>query len=202
MRHVTVENLINYADGQASDVEKSTLDSHLTGCKECTNLKQEFQALITRLREDSSFEPPTELVQWGINLFQPVMQPVAGGLRKIIASLVFDTFDQPMLAGVRRVGAPPRQLLFRAGDVDVDVKIESMEANDRITLVGQVLASAAKFFDNTPVKLESHGIVRYRTRTNVVGEFSFDEVPKDTYHLSVDLPEGQITLFCVHRGNS
>ncbi len=202
MRHVTAENLINYMDGQASDVEKSTLDTHLNSCKECTELKQEFHALITRLREDSSFEPPADLVQWGVNLFQPLMQPTAGGLRKMIASLVFDTFDQPMLAGVRRVGAAPRQLLFRAGDVDVDVKIESMEANDRITLVGQVLSSATKFFDNTPVKLESHGIVRYRTRTNVVGEFSFDEVPKDTYHLSVDLPEGQITLFCVHRGNS
>ena len=202
MRHVTVENLMNYMDGQVSDVEKPTLESHITSCKECTELKQEFQALITRLREDSSFEPPAELVQWGVNLFQPVMQPQVGGLRKIIASLVFDTFEQPMLAGIRRVGAPPRQLLFRAGGVDVDVKIESMEANDRITLVGQVLSSAAKFFDNTPVKLESHGIVRYRTRTNLVGEFSFDEVPKDTYHLSVDLPEGQITLFCVHRGNS
>jgi hypothetical protein len=202
MRHVTVEDLMNYMDGQGSDVEKSTVQTHLTTCRECTELNQEFHALVTRLREESSFEPPTELIQWGINLFQPVMQPAAGGLRKIIASLVFDTFDQPMLAGVRRVGAPPRQLLFRAGDVDVDVKIESMEANDRITLVGQVLSSATKFFDNTPVKLESHGIVRYRTRTNVVGEFSFDEVPKDTYHLSVDLPEGQITLFCVHRGNS
>lgn len=202
MRHVTLENLINYMDGQASDVEKSTLETHLLDCHDCVELNQEFHVLMNRLREDSSFEPPAELVQWGINLFQPVMQPQAGGLRKIIASLVFDTFDQPMLAGVRRVGAPPRQLLFRAGDVDVDVKIESMEANDRITLVGQVLSSATKFFDNTPVKLECHGIVRYRTRTNVVGEFSFDEVPKDTYHLSVDLPEGQITLFCVHRGNS
>ena len=203
MRHITVENLINYLDGQPTDVEKSTLDSHVAACTECSELKQKFQALMTRLREDSSFEPPAELVQWGINLFQPVMQVESKGtLRKIIASLVFDTYDQPALAGVRRVGAPPRQLLFRAGDVDVDVKIESMEANDRITLVGQVLSSTAKFFDNTPVKLESHGIVRYRTRTNVVGEFSFDEVPKDTYHLSVDLPEGQITLFCVHRGNS
>ena len=93
-------------------------------------------------------------------------------------------------------------MLFRAGAVDVDVKIESMEANDRITLVGQVLSDGAKFFDNTPVKLESHGIVRYKTRTNVVGEFTFDEVPKDTYHLTVDLPEGQITLFCVHRTRS
>jgi len=193
---------MNYMDGQASDVDKSTIETHLTGCKECAEVKQEFQSLISRLQDDSAFEPPTELVKWGVDLFQPVMQPKVGGLRRFIASLVFDTFDQPMTAGVRRVGAPPRQLLFRAGDVDVDVKIESMEANDRITLVGQVLSSATKFFDNTPVKLESHGIVRYRTRTNVVGEFSFDEVPKDTYHLSVDLPEGQITLFCVHRGNS
>jgi len=202
MLHVSAENLMNYMDGHISDVEKSTMETHLLSCKNCAELGQELRVLVSRLREDSSFEPPAELVEWGINLFQPVMQPAVGGLRKIIASLVFDTFDEPMLAGVRRVGAPPRQLLFRAGDVDVDVKIESMEANDRITLVGQVLSSAAKFFDNTPVKLESHGIVRYRTRTNVVGEFSFDEVPKDTYHLSVDLPEGQITLFCVHRGNS
>jgi hypothetical protein len=203
MRHLTVENLMNYMESQPTDVEKSTLEGHLATCTECSELKQEFHALTTRLREDSSFEPPADLVQWGVSLFQPVMQPESKGiLRKIVAALVFDTYDQPMLAGVRRVGAPPRQLLFRAGDVDVDVKIESMEANDRITLVGQVLSSTAKFFDNTPVKLESHGIVRYRTQTNVVGEFSFDEVPKDTYHLSVDLPEGQITLFCVHRGNS
>jgi hypothetical protein len=204
MRHVTVENLIDYIEGQLSDVDKSTLDTHVGSCTECQELKQEFHALIVRLREDAAYEPPAELLQWGINLFQPVTQPqgVINGLRKFIASLVFDTYEQPMLAGVRRVGALPRQLLFRAGDVDVDVKIESMEANDRITLVGQVLSNTAKFFDNTPVKLESHGIVRYRTRTNLVGEFSFDEVPKDTYHLSVDLPEGQITLFCVHRGNS
>jgi hypothetical protein len=204
MRHITIENLMNYVEGNTSDVEKSTLETHVTSCVDCAELKQEFQILAYRLKEDASFEPPAELVQWGIDLFQPVMQPQGSGrgIRKFIASLVFDTYDQPMLAGVRRVGAPPRQLLFRAGDVDVDVKIESMEANDRITLVGQVLSNNDKFFDNTPVKLESHGIVRYRTRTNVVGEFSFDEVPKDTYHLSVDLPEGQITLFCVHRGNS
>jgi hypothetical protein len=202
MKHVDIENIINYLDGQGTDIERSTVETHFAACPDCLALKQEFHGLMSALREDSTFEPPAELVQWGVDLFQPVIQPEKGGLRKIIASLVFDTFDQPVLAGVRRVGAPPRQLLFRAGDVDVDVKIESMEANDRITLVGQVLSTATKFFDNTPVKLESHGIVRYRTKTNVVGEFSFDEVPKDTYHLSVDLPEGQITLFCVHRGNS
>jgi hypothetical protein len=203
MLHINAEDLVDYMDGRVSGAGKLAVESHLSKCNDCVELKDELGLLVLRLQEDTTFEPPAELVQWGVSLFQPLLQPSTGGkLRKLIAALVFDTFDQPLLAGVRRVGAPPRQLLFRAGDVDVDVKIESMEANDRITLVGQVLSTTAKFFDNTPVKLESHGIVRYRTMTNLVGEFSFDEVPKDTYHLSVDLPEGQITLFCVHRGNS
>ena len=203
MLHINAEDLVDYMDGRVSGEGKLAVESHLSECSDCGELKNELGLLVLRLQEDTTFEPPAELVQWGVNLFQPLLQPSTGGkLRKLIAALVFDTFDQPLLAGVRRVGAPPRQLLFRAGDVDVDVKIESMEANYRITLVGQVLSTTAKFFDNTPVKLESHGIVRYRTMTNLVGEFSFDEVPQDTYHLSVDLPEGQITLFCVHRGNS
>src|ERR1043165_8065768 len=106
MRHITVENLIDYIEGQASDVEKSTLEGHVATCRECGELKQEFQALIYRLKDDASFEPPAELAQWHIQLFQPVMQPqgAISGLRKYIASLVFDTFDQPLLAGIRRVG--------------------------------------------------------------------------------------------------
>jgi hypothetical protein len=203
MRHVTAEALMTYIEGQGSGAEQSEIESHIESCKDCAELKQEFQFIVSKLRDDAAFEPPPNLLQWGIQLFQPILRPESSSsLPRFIASLVFDTFEQPMFAGIRRVGTPPRQLLFRAGQVDVDVKIESMEANDRITLVGQVLSGGAKFFDNTPVKLESHGIVRYRTKTNVVGEFTFDEVPKDTYHLSVDLPEGQITLFCVHRGNS
>jgi len=158
--------------------------------------------LVGALEAVGAEEPRLALEVLANGTFNVIEAAVAAKVRKIVASLVFDTFDEPALAGVRRVGAPPRQLLFRAGDVDVDVKIESVESNERISLVGQVLSTSEKFFDNTPVKLESHGMVRYKTMTNFVGEFVFDEVPKDTYHLSVDLPEGQITLFCVHRGNS
>jgi hypothetical protein len=203
MNHVSAEELIEYVDGHISGTSSGEMEHHLSQCGECAELKQEIQGLVLQLQAEASYEPPADLVQWGIRLFQPLSQPSTGDkLRKMVATLVFDTFDQPMLAGVRRAGTAARQLLFRAGDVDVDVKIESVESNERITLVGQVLATGAKFLENTPVKLESHGMTRFRTMTNPVGEFSFDEVPKETYHLSVDLPEGQITLFCVHRGNS
>jgi hypothetical protein len=203
MDHISAEELIDYVDGHISDAARNPIELHLAECGECAELKLEIQSLVLQLQADASHEPPAELVQWGNRLFQPLAQPSTGArLRKLVAALVFDTLDQPMLAGVRHAGTAARQLLYRAGDVDVDVKIESMESNERITLVGQVLATSTKFLENTPVKLESHGMTRFKTTTNLVGEFSFDEVPKDTYHLSVDLPEGQITLFCVHRGNS
>src|SRR5215471_5772533 len=166
MRHVSLETLMNCIDGSASEAERSAAETHVMNCKDCADQKQEFQVLVARLREDSAFEPPANALNYSIDLFQPVIRPDRTKVRQFIASLVFDTFDQPLVAGMRRVGTPPRQLLFRAGDVDVDVKIESMEANDRISLAGQVLSSSPKFFDNTPVNLESHGIVGYRTRTN------------------------------------
>ena len=102
-----------------------------------------------------------------------------------------------MLAEERGAATAPRPFLYRAGDIGVDVKIEVTEANQRITLAGQVLSGSSNFLDNAPVGLESGGIMRYQTRTNESGEFSF-EVPKDTYHLSIELPEDRITIFDVH----
>src|SRR5256885_16234951 len=107
MRHITVEELIDYTDGIGSETRHSAIATHLTECNHCTELKQELQALVVRLQKDASFEPPAELVNWSINLFQTVMRPAESSLRKFIASLIFDTFDQPQLAGVRRVGTPP-----------------------------------------------------------------------------------------------
>ena len=201
-KHLSVEKILDYVENRASETSRKELEQHLaTECSKCAEALQEFRNLIGFLSEDAKLEPPAETLQWATDLFQPVIRTERPGMvPRIIASLVFDTHDGPALAGVRRVGSAPRQLLFKAGAVDVDVKIETTETTERISLAGQILSTASRFFDNTPVWLESHGTVRYRTQTNELGEFMFDEVPRETYHLSMELPEGQLTLFCVNRG--
>ncbi len=195
MRHPTVETILNFVDNKTDVVGVA---DHISSCSRCGEKAQEFKGLLGFIREDAVNEPPAELLEWGVQLFQPVLRPTEGKLGRIFAKLVFDSFEQPLPAGIRHVGSIPRQLLFKAGEVDVDIRIESAD-DDRISLAGQVLSDSTDFFDDTPVRLESHGIIRYKTRTNPVGEFAFDQVPQDTYHLSMDLPEGQVTLFCVHR---
>ena len=172
MQHVSTENILTYLDGKAKDAEKSELGGHLAVCPECSESKTQIQALELRLSEEPRFEPSARAVQSWINLFPSSPEPNKGSLRQIIASLIYDSFDQPMLAGERGAGAAPRPLLYRADDIGVDVKIEVTEANERITLAGQVLSGSSNFLDDAPVGLESGGIMRYQTHTNEVGEFS------------------------------
>jgi hypothetical protein len=199
MRHLSVGTLIDQIENKADAAALAETNQHLSECERCQNNAGEFSQLLTFLNNDATNEPPADLLEWGIQLFQPVLRPTESKTSKVlrVAKLVFDSFEQPAPVGIRYVGSVPRQLLFRAGKVDVDVRIES--GDDRVSLAGQVLSESERFFENTPVRLESHGVVRYKTQTNPVGEFLFDEVPQDTYHLSVDLPDGQVTLFCVHR---
>ena len=190
---------MNHIEKTTDSYDSVAASQHLTSCRRCQDKAGEFEELLGFLDRDAANEPSSEILDWGIQLYQPVLRPSESKKSRVlrIAKLVFDSFEQPRPVGIRHVGSLPRQLLFRAGDVDVDVRIES--GDDRISLAGQVLSESVAFFENTPVRLESQGVVRYRTQTNPVGEFRFDEVPRDTYHLSMDLPDGQVTLFCVHR---
>src|SRR5205823_301871 len=107
MRHLDTEKLMEFMDDRVSDENKAAIEHHLSQCDECLGLKQELEILVLQLQADASFEPPAELVEWGVSLFQPMLRPLNGGkLRKIIAALVFDTFDQPLQAGVRGISAP------------------------------------------------------------------------------------------------
>ena len=203
-KHVNTENILTYIEGKATEAEKLELEAHLAACAECAGEKEQIQALVLRLIEEPSFEPSAHAVQSWIDLFPAPLEPLEpkkDSLRQIIASLIFDSFEQPLLAAERAIGSAPRPSLYRAGDIGVDVKMKVTEADERITLAGQVLSGTSNFLDNAPVALESGGIVRYQTRTNERGEFSF-EVPKDNYDLSIELPEDRITIFDVHPGKA
>jgi hypothetical protein len=180
MRHLNVEILIDQIENKADVAALAQTNQHLSACERCQNNAGAFSQLLAFLNSDATNEPPADLLEWGIQLFQPVLRPTERKTNKAlrVAKLVFDSFEQAAPAGIRYVGSVPRQLLFRAGKVDVAVRIES--GDDRVSLDGQVLSESERFFENTPVRLGSHGVVRYKAQTNPVGEFLFDEVPQDT----------------------
>jgi len=198
MRHLTVETMLEHIEGGTVPAGLGEVEMHLAACSRCREQATELGEILSMLAEDGENEPPKEALDWSLALFQPVVRPGRSPVGRVLqfARRVFDSYQEP-LEGVRNVGVVPRQLLYRAGPVDVDLRIES--EGDRVSLSGQLLTESESFPEHTEVRLESGGTVRFRAETNAIGEFSFEAVPDDTYNLSVDLPEGELRLFCVSR---
>jgi len=199
MGHLSIENIMTYLDSKATDAEKSKMEAHMAVCAVCSESKRQTEALERLLHEEADFQTPAHLVQALKDLFpadSTASKPAKPFLAQIIASMGFDSFDEPMLAGIRSHAVLTRQRVFRAGEIDVDVKIDPAKGYTHITLTGQVMSEVSNFVDNALVRLESDGMVRYRTRTNEIGEFSF-EVPHDRYDLSIEINGQRIAILDV-----
>jgi hypothetical protein len=207
MHHPSTETILQYMEARAETGAAreahaegfQETEAHLGRCERCRAHVQELGALVGFLEEDRSNEPDPAALDQSLKLFQPVIRAgrESRGRRLLeIARCVFDSYSRPV-EGVRDGGILPRQLLYRAGPVDVDLRIEA--SGGRTSLLGQLLSEAGSFPAETEVRLEAAGEIRSRTSTNAVGEFSFPDVPPEPFHLALDLPEGEVRLFCVNR---
>lgn len=116
------------------------------------------------------------------------------------ARLIFDSFQDPLCAGVRNAQSRSRHLLYAAGTLRVDLCIEPQAGSDRVALTGQILDAATpdRSFSRVSVTLHGKGPVG-DTTTNEFGEFHLDfsferSVNLDmkispTYLVTVSLPK-------------
>jgi len=100
-------------------------------------------------------------------------------LRRVVdaAHLVFDSFLQPMPAGVRGVSQlPARQLVYQSGSLMADLWLEPQTDSYNLALAGQIVDSNRPDcqFDSIPVVLHGRkGPIALET-TNKFGEFHFN----------------------------
>ncbi|HEY7209849.1 MAG TPA: hypothetical protein VH477_06205 [Bryobacteraceae bacterium] len=90
---------------------------------------------------EAAYEPPSETVQ-EINAayrsvrFVPRLREIAS-----LARLVFDSFSQPSLAGIRAAAQASRQLIHESEPFTIDLRLEADAARKRIYLAGQIMNS-------------------------------------------------------------
>lgn len=134
-------------------------------------------ALAGALRRSRVLEDaPEALIRRAIDVFQPrrraaVEAPAAGGLRRLVAALGFDSLGlAPQAAGLRALGDGTRQMLFTADGRDVDLRIRPAPGGHGVG--GQVLGPD----EAGRVAIEC-GAYRAETAWNELAEFSFEGVP-------------------------
>ena len=136
-------------------------------------------------------EPPLPVAQ----MEAPSARPRPGELFEQVvrkASLVFDSFREPLPAGVRAgFGPSARRLLYKAGRYVVMLRLDRAADSGRLSLVGQILDEGhpKKPLHELPVSVFKGRMTVGRTLTNDFGEFQLQADPAKNLRLSFEVPE-------------
>jgi hypothetical protein len=192
MKHFALEDWADFVREVVEPIQRAAMQRHLNEkCKRCLRAMAVWQGVLNIWRQEANYQPPESAVR-SAKAYYGVYRPQVGlsGAAKI-AELIFDSFRQPLPAGVRASGVASRQLLYRLGKTLIDMRLEAGDKPHRISLVGQVLDSSEtdRGISDVPVILLHRSESMAQTVTNQFGEFhlAFDAAPE--LHLRIERGE-------------
>jgi hypothetical protein len=112
-------------------------------------------------------------------------------LPRVLARLVYDSFAEPLLVGVRGRQGVTRQAMYRAGDYYLDLRMESEPKTHRVSVVGQIAnhRDPERSVAHVPIVLMSDEEVVARGVSNEFGEFQLGYAPARNLRLHVPVSD-------------
>lgn len=188
MEHFSEQAWADFVRG-ISNSECEEMKAHLAGgCNDCAKERDTWKQVHAVALRESNYAPPAAAVRMAKLEFSA--QSLEKGDQAILASLTFDTFGKPALAGVRSAAASARQMVYEAEGLTIDLRFDGPGSSKQIVLIGQVLD---KHVPRTPlggtgvILWTDRGLPLAETEANAFGEFSLELEPKNNLRLSVQV---------------
>jgi hypothetical protein len=197
IEHFSPENWVDFARGFAKQDQRAAMERHLKqGCHNCQETLQFWAGIVRFASQEPSFEPPKESLRaakvWA-SVNRALKQP---SFIERVAALVYDSFREPLPAGVRSSGRGARDLLYRQGSIVVAIRVESPSSDRRVSLTGQVQESSKEVRNiaNVPVWLSQGKQQLISTLSNRHGEFQLEFDVADDLRLRLAAGEKRILV--------
>jgi hypothetical protein len=188
--HLSPEIAFDLLEGHLLPDEAAFWKQHLEICSDCARHLEEWETLGTVLRRSHLKSASDEDLRKAVNIFPDSPEQKGSTMRSVLASIIFDSFAEPALAGVRGGAAAARQVVMHAEEFDIHVKIWG--DSDQKQMLGQLLPRSGKNFVNTArFHLLRNGERIETTAVDDMGEFHFINVPEgdlSDLSLQIDLP--------------
>ena len=191
-KHFGVTEWADFVRGFLNRARRHSMKLHLaSGCARCHRTVSLFESVLEVTGREAEYEAPAFAVRCARAIYS--LQPLERVhiLPRVLARLVFDSFRQPQLAGVRAQQRVSRQALYEAGDFCVDLRLESESEGARVSLVGQIAnrKDPEMRIANVPVLLLSGRQVAGHAVSNEFGEFQMTYRPSRHLRLYVPVQE-------------
>ncbi len=197
-KHISFERLADLAEGRLHNDEREHTTAHLGACAPCAAQLAQLERTIALMRTDDTPDAPESVVTNTIKMFRARFPKyeAPSQWRRVMAALSFDSAQLAPAFGLRSgQAAEAQQLLFSAGERDIDLRVAA--GTDGWTISGQVLGEC----EGGQVEIETieGATTRARAELNELCEFALPPVPAGSYKLclrfgdvEVEVPELQL----------
>jgi len=188
MRHFSEQAWADFLRGISESEMKANIESHLArGCCDCCPTSDVWNQVQTMVSNETSYTPPESLVRMVKQEFAATKSPKQ---QSVLASLLFDTFAQPLTAGIRSGAAVARQLVYEAEGLTVDLRLDSQPHSGKVLVVGQVLDKRHPQVSPRGVSIAlwtQNGQPFLEVGPNESGEFHLEFDAQDDLRLLIDV---------------
>jgi hypothetical protein len=185
--HLSSETALNFLEGRLEKDQETFWKQHLDVCQECTQDVGLWRQLGIDLKRSHLMSASDQDLQEAIRIFPSRLEKTGSRLRQLLATVIFDSFHEPAFAGARGASAAARQLVMRAEEFDIHIKIWGEQ--DHKQMLGQLLPrSGEDFVHAARFHLLRNGERLETTAVDDMGEFHFSDVPEGDLSLQIDLP--------------
>lgn len=139
MKHFTTEEWIDFVNQVAERTQKLDMEKHLAGCEHCAKTASRWQKIQRAAKAEESYQPPSEAVRIAKAAFTASEWARERGVAHGIIELLFDSWLQPAMEGVRSGATGTRRMLYRADPFRVDLQVEAQIGGKNIVVTGQLL---------------------------------------------------------------
>jgi len=190
MSHFDIGEWADFSRGLVDSSRREAMQAHLTtGCGKCGRLTLTLGKIIRTAQTDSLYQVPEFAVHRARAIFSLRQPEHVQILPRVLSRLVFDSFTEPLPAGVRAQHRLSRQTLYEAGRYALDLRQERECDSGRISLVGQIADREApgRNLAGVPVLLKSGKSVLARVVSNEFGEFQveYDSTRRVRLHIGM-----------------
>jgi anti-sigma factor RsiW len=188
VKHYDVTEWLDFVHGLVGEPKRGEMEAHLgAACNRCEATVGQLRKLIQAAVAEARYSVPEPVVHMARALYSLQRPEQVEVLPRLLAHLVFDSFREPALAGVRGQQRITRQAMYEAGDYCVDLRMEQERGAATVALVGQIVNRAApdQKVADIPVLLMTGAEVLGRARSNEFGEFQLEYEPRQPLSLHV-----------------
>lgn len=187
---VDFARLADWIDGRLSDEEARTIEKEVAQAGPETQAQAAWLRAFAEARDHVTLDsPPPEVRRRLLAVFEKQTEAQENrrpsALRRLVASLTFDSGLPSAMAGVRGAATrgSRRQLVYTTDIADVVLNISPRDRGDNLEVEGQILPNEALEPDSFDVRLLRGAAEIRAASTDDFGEFSFRDLHPGAYEL-------------------